>query len=81
MMSETDLDRFVRAVEEDDRAVFVGPDAEGRRLLAKYHDDHFDPPLVLDFTDAEFEAAVHSTARSGGLSLWPDAASRRPESG
>jgi hypothetical protein len=30
-----------------------------------------DPPLVLDFSDEPFEAAVYATARSRGTSLWP----------
>jgi hypothetical protein len=77
-MSDSYLDRFVRAVEEGDRGVFVGPDAEGRRLLAEYLDDHYDPPLVLDFTEAEFEEAVHATGR-GARSLWPEVP--EPEAG
>jgi hypothetical protein len=77
-MSDSYLDRFVRAVEEGDRAVFGGPDADGHRLLAKYHDDRYAPPLVLDFTNDEFDAAVRTTG-SLARSLWPDAP--EPEAG
>jgi hypothetical protein len=70
-MDESYLDRLVRAVEEEDRAVFVGPDADGHRLLAEYRGDRFDPPLVFDFTDDEFDAAVRE-ASPDGRTLWPE---------
>ncbi|GAA1285513.1 hypothetical protein GCM10009609_58760 [Pseudonocardia aurantiaca] len=70
-MNDGYLDRFVRAVEEGDRAVFVAPDVDGHRLLAEYHGRRFDPPLVFDFDEEEFVAALHGAGR-GGRSLWPD---------
>jgi hypothetical protein len=72
------LDRFVKTVEESDHAVFTGPDEHRRRHLVKYHDDRFDPPLLLDFTEEEFDAAVHATGRDA-RSLWPD--DPEPEAG
>jgi hypothetical protein len=77
-MSDSYLDRFLRAVEEDDHAVFIGPDDHGSRHLVKYHDDHFDPPLLLDFTEKDFDSAVHATGHSA-RSLWPD--DPEPEAG
>jgi hypothetical protein len=70
-MNDGYLDRFVSAVEEADHAVFVGPDADGRRLLADYHGHRFDPPLILDFSEEEFEATVRITG-PGARSLWPE---------
>jgi hypothetical protein len=70
-MTESYLDRFVRAVEVDDHAVFIGPDADGHRLLAEYHAHRFDPPLILDFSEEEFDETVRS-AGPGAHSLWPD---------
>ncbi|OZM82566.1 hypothetical protein [Pseudonocardia sp. MH-G8] len=78
-MSTTYLDQFVRAIEAGDRAVVVGPDDSGHRALLGYQGEHYDPPLVLDFSDEQFEAAVYATARSGGSSLWPDVP--EPEAG
>lgn len=78
-MSDSHLETFIRAVEADDRAVFLGPDAQGHRLLAEYRGLRFDPPLVLDFSEEEFESALHATARGGGRSLWPDVS--EPEAG
>lgn len=78
-MSDSYLDRFVSAVEKGDRAVFVGSDIHGHRRLSEYRGLRFDPPLVLDFTEEEFEAAMHAAARGGGLSLWPDVP--EPEAG
>jgi hypothetical protein len=77
-MSVSYLDRFLRFVEQSDHAVFVGPDTTGNRHLAKYHDDEFAPPLLLDFTEEEFDAAVLATGRSA-RSLWPD--DPEPEAG
>lgn len=77
-MSDSYLDRFVKAVEGSEHAVFVGPDEHSHRHLVKYHDDHFDPPLVLDFTEEEFDAAVHATGRNA-RSLWSDVP--EPEAG
>jgi hypothetical protein len=71
-MTHSFLDRFVRAVELDYGAVFAGPDADGHRLLLEFAGDHYDPPLVLDFGEEEFEAAVHGMEGSGH-SVWPDA--------
>jgi hypothetical protein len=70
-LTNSNLDRFINAVEDDDRAVFVGPNACGRRLLAEYRGLRFDPPLMLDFSEEEFEATVR-TAGPGARSLWPE---------
>jgi hypothetical protein len=70
-MGESYLDRLVRAAEEEDRAVFAGPDADGHRLLVEYRGEHFDPPLVFDFTEEEFDAAVRE-AGPDGRTLWPE---------
>jgi hypothetical protein len=65
------LDRLVKAVEDEDDGVFIGPDADGHLHLARYRGDRFDPPLLLDFTEEEFEAAVHEAGASGS-SVWPE---------
>src|SRR5688500_15066997 len=70
-MSHPFLDRFLRAVEVDYGAVFTEPDADGDRFLVEFAGDRYDPPLVLDFSADEFEAAVHA-AEGSGQSLWPD---------
>lgn len=71
-MSSRYLDQFVSAIEAGDRAIVARPDERGRRFLLEYQGERYDPPLVLDFSDEQFEAAVYATARSGGTSLWPD---------
>lgn len=71
-MSNTYLDQFVSAIEAGDRAIVAHPDESGRRRLLEYQGERYDPPLVLDFSDEQFEAAVYATARSGGTWLWPD---------
>jgi hypothetical protein len=65
------LDRLVKAVEDEDGGVFIGPDADGHLFLAKYRGDRFDPPLLLDFTEEEFDTAVHEAGPSGS-SVWPE---------
>jgi hypothetical protein len=65
------LDRLVKAVEDEDGGVFIGPDADGHLSLAKYRGDRFDPPLLLDFTEEEFDTAVHEAGPSGS-SVWPE---------
>jgi hypothetical protein len=70
-MQQSYLHRLIRTAEEEDRAVFIGPDARGHRMLAEYRGDRFDPPLVLDFTEEEFDAAVRE-AGPDGRSLWPE---------
>jgi hypothetical protein len=69
-MTELYLERFIRVLAEGGRAVFVGPDEDGHHLLVKYYEDNFEPPLVLDFREEEFDAAVHAAGHSG-RSLWP----------
>jgi hypothetical protein len=70
-MTMSYLDRLVKSVEDEDGGVFIGPDAEGHLLLSEYRGDHFDPPLLLDFTEEEFDAAVHEAGPSGS-SVWPE---------
>jgi hypothetical protein len=77
-MRDSYLDRFLRAVEASDHAVFTGPDERSRHHLVKYHDDHFEPPLLLDFTEKDFDDAVRATGRNA-RSLWPD--DPEPEAG
>ena len=77
-MSDSYLDRFLKAVEASDHAVFIGPDERSRRHLVKYHDDHFDPPLLLDFSEEDFDGAVRATGRNA-RSLGPD--DREPDAG
>jgi hypothetical protein len=69
-MSDSYLDRLARSVEDEDQGVFAGRD-QGRLLLAEYRGDRFDPPLLFDFTEEEFEAAVHQ-AGPDGKALWPE---------
>jgi hypothetical protein len=69
-MGDSYLDRLIRAVENEDDAVFVRRD-EGRVLLAEYRGERFDPPLLFDFTEEEFEAAVRE-AGPDGKTLWPE---------
>jgi hypothetical protein len=71
VMSHPFLDRFLRAVEADYGAVFAGPDADGHRLLVEFAGDRYDPPLVVDFGEEEFEAAVRRLEKSGH-SVWPE---------
>ena len=68
-MGDSYLDRLVRSVEDEDDGVFVRRD-EGR-FLAEYRGERFDPPLLFDFSEEEFDAAVHGAGRSG-KTLWPD---------
>ncbi|HLU55513.1 MAG TPA: hypothetical protein VKZ81_08620 [Pseudonocardia sp.] len=77
-MPESHLDRLVEAIEREDRAVFADPDARGRLRLAEYRGERCDPPLVLDSTEEEFDAAVPTTGR-GTRSRWP--ADPVPEAG
>ena len=70
-MSHSLLDRFLRAAEADYGAVFSEPDADGRHHLIEFAGDRYDPPLVIDFSAAEFEAAVDSV-RGSAQSVWPD---------
>lgn len=70
-MSHPVLDRFLRAVEGDYGAVFAESDHGGHRLLVEFAGDRYDPPLVLDFSAEEFEAAVHGMEKSGH-SVWPE---------
>jgi hypothetical protein len=65
------LDRLVKAVQDEDGGVFIGPDADGHLFLAEYRGDRFDPPLLFDFTAEEFDAAVRE-AGSSGSSVWPE---------
>lgn len=74
-MTQSYLARLAKAIEDEDGGVFAGRDVDGHLLLAQYHDDRFDPPLVLDFTEEEFDAAVHAA----GTSPWPGASA--PEGG
>jgi hypothetical protein len=63
--------RFLQIVEGDYRAVFTEPGADGGRHLIEFAGDRYDPPLLVDFTDEEFEAAVHGTEDSGHH-VWPE---------
>jgi hypothetical protein len=58
------LSRLVEAIEHENGGVFAGPDADGHLLLAEYRGDRFEPPLVLDFTEEEFDSAVLAAGRS-----------------
>jgi hypothetical protein len=51
--------------------VFREPDTNGRPLLVEYSGRRFDPPVILDFTEAELLAALTSIGRRS-QSLWPD---------
>lgn len=77
-MTMSYLTRLVKAIEEEDGGLFAGQDADGHLLLAEYRGNRFVPPLVLDFTEEEFDAAVHTAARGGG-SAWPGVSA--PEGG
>jgi hypothetical protein len=70
-MAASYLDRLVKAVEDEDGGVFTGPDTDGHLSLIEYRGDHFDPPLLFDFTEAEFDAAVEEAGPSG-RSVWPE---------
>jgi hypothetical protein len=65
------LARLVKSVEDEDDGVFVGPDATGHFFLTEYRGDRFDPPLLFDFTEQEFDAAVHEAGASG-TAVWPE---------
>ena len=69
-MGDSYFDRLIRSVEDEDRGVFVRRD-EGRFLLAEYRGQRFNPPLLFDFTEEEFEAAVRRAGRDG-RTLWPE---------
>jgi hypothetical protein len=69
-MGDSYFDRLIRSVEDDDHGVFVGRD-QGRLLLAEYHGERFDPPLLFDFTEEELDAAVRAAGRDG-KTLWPE---------
>jgi len=71
-MSNPYLDQFISAIEAGDNAIVAAPDGKGHHRLVEYQGERYDPPLVLDFSDEQFEAAVYATARGGGTSLWPD---------
>jgi hypothetical protein len=75
-VADSYLARLVRSVEDEDRGVFARRD--GRLLLAAYRGERFDPPLLLDVTDEEFDAAVREAGPTG-TTLWPDAP--EPEGG
>ncbi len=70
MMGDSYLHRLVEAVEDEDDGVFVGRH-EGRVLLAEYRGERFDPPLLFDFNEEEFEAAVREAGPTG-KTLWPE---------
>jgi hypothetical protein len=69
-MGDSYLDRLIRSVEDEDHGVFVGRD-EGRLLLAEYHGERFDPPLLFDFTEEELDEAVREAGPTG-KTLWPE---------
>jgi hypothetical protein len=69
-MANSYLARFVKVI-ENEGGKFVGRNAEGRLLLAEYRDQHFDPPVVLDFDDDEFLAGLEVMGDSGQF-LWPE---------
>jgi hypothetical protein len=68
MMQMSYLARLVKSVEDEDDGVFVGPDSAGHFHLTEYRGERFDPPLLFDFTEQEFDAAVHEAGASG----WPE---------
>jgi hypothetical protein len=70
-MSHPFLNRFLRIVEGDYGGVLTEPAADGHRCLVEFTGDRYDPPLLLDFTDEEFVAAVHDMEDSGHQ-VWPD---------
>ena len=76
-MGDSYFDRLVQAVEDDDHGVFVRRD-DGGLLLAEYHGDQFDPPLLFDFTAEELDATVRETGRDA-KTLWPEVP--EPEAG
>lgn len=76
-MDDSYYDRLVRSVQDEDRGVFLTSD-DGRLLLAEYHGERFDPPLLFDFTAEELEVAVRA-AGPFGRTLRPDAP--EPEGG
>jgi hypothetical protein len=65
------LARFVGDVRDHDGGVFTTPDADGRHRLAEFYGRRFDPPIVLEFTEAEFDDAIKALGRSG-KELWPE---------
>ena len=69
-MGDSYFDRLVKSVEDYDHGVFVRDD-EDRFLLAEYHGQRFDPPLLFDFTADELDVAVRQAGPSG-KTLWPE---------
>jgi hypothetical protein len=66
-MAESYLTRFVKVIEKEGGR-FAGHDPKGRLLLAEYLDEHFDPPIVLDFDEDEFLATMELIGnRSQGI--------------
>jgi hypothetical protein len=66
------LSRFVDVITNNDGAVFAEPSADRRHQLVEYDGRRFDPPVILDFTESEFDAALEAIGRSS-QSLWPGA--------
>lgn len=69
-MADSYFARFVKVIEKEGGR-FVGRDDKGRLLLTEYLDEHFDPPLVLDFDEGEFLKGLEAMGDSG-QSLWPE---------
>jgi hypothetical protein len=66
------LSRFFDVITNHNGGVFAEPSADGRHQLVEYYGRRLDPPVVLDFTESEFDAALEAMGRSS-QSLWPDA--------
>ena len=63
-MPKSHLSRFVDVITNNDGAVFAEPSADGRHQLVEYCGRRFDPHVVLDFTESEFDAALEAIGRS-----------------